>query len=194
MNQISDNLAVDFVVSLFERGVEQFDPETKKISNIGGGKLWRQDNPLDEDSSIIFLNYNLRDFIRENLNRFVLFTTSKVILDKQGNPVMYRDRPKRSHNCLMFYSTQGNTNQLADDIATALSLHYDDRIVTGEELKQQYNYDLPRDIRNHTILTEWGTRIPLNINNTIWVALHSANKFNMETGYWTNRSKQTTGG
>ncbi len=189
MTELRGNLAIDFLISLFENGVETYNFRTREPINLGGARLWRHNDPLGEDSSINFLSSDLREFVKA-YSDLSLYTTSKAILSSDGTPVMYKDKPKRGHNCLMFYTNVDNATEISEDLIR-LFPELADRIITGIGMEEQTLFRFPIDLEKYLVKTEWGTKVPMNYQNTIWLAVHSATRHNRDTGYWTNRSRNS---
>lgn len=97
-----------FADSLFENGLETWDSsktDGNKAQNLGGAKLYWQQNYNNNQGQIVFNN----EAFRKAITHFPasLYTINRVQLDKNGNPVKL-DPPiqgyRRINNSLLLYS------------------------------------------------------------------------------------------
>ena len=105
----SSNYISSFVASLFENGIETYDasaPANERIKNVGGAKLYWQQNYKNNQGQIVFNN----DAFRKAITNFPasLYSCNRVQLDNNRNPVKLvapLNGYRRINNSLMLYST-----------------------------------------------------------------------------------------
>lgn len=179
--------AYEFVSSLFEFGFHYRVVKDNKpvYINPKGGALRYPGYVPSKSASIEIVDEQLNDFIQRNNTVLTTFTTTKIRHDRDGNAMtMPNGQFVRVLNGLMLYC-EGDTKPLVNAFRESVPrlAHLS---ITASELKQHYDYDLPKDMKEFKVKNKLENFEPLDRMRTIWLACLSG-RIGGDTTIWYNR-------
>lgn len=192
------NYISSFVASLFENGIETYDanaPVESRIKNVGGAKLYWQQNYNNNQGQIVFNN----EAFRKAITNFPasLYSCNRVELDKNRNPVKLTpplNGYRRINNSLMLYSTFDQDENVGKDMRDCFleimkeqsGLNLKDYIQVASEI----DCDKIQHLTTINYRDMMGIQVPLKLTAALLIAVPSGAPGSKQL--WSTKNKATT--
>ena len=125
---------------------------------------------------------DLEEFILTNSTGLSIFTTSKLMLDSEGQPLKTDSGIlMKSHNALMLYTALSNAQEVTEQLREQVPA-IEELVISAEEAIDM-GFKFPKELSNIRVQKEDG---PLSVNRTIWITAVSGRPESI-TNLWYNK-------
>lgn len=114
------NPVISYVQTLFARGIETYNRETKTANNVGGAQVFQLARWKSADSPVFFNNEAFGRVLREI--GATLYSLNRIRVDADGKPIKVPGTTKnqRANSGLMLYTQYGEDGAVARQVASRI--------------------------------------------------------------------------